>query len=264
MITLDKIGSDPEFGILDPDGNPIPSFIFFEGTKQYPEDMGNGFSILKDNLLVEGNIPACKSKQEFIDAMKFLKGIIQIPLNRDGSALVSADILDYHPMWINTPDGQEFGCSNFRNAYSDKDIQTPVIHTNTRELGMHVHISYITNNNKYKVSQYNKLIAKAMDFFLGIPSDKIHYSKERRESYGVLGSYRNSKIYQGMEYRSLGGYFTKDEYLPWIYDQTVKAMEFCAVEENLTKLESIESPDEKYYKLLGIKLEEQVPTLIKV
>ncbi|MHA2366498.1 MAG: putative amidoligase domain-containing protein [Candidatus Hodarchaeales archaeon] len=259
MIKLDKIGSDPEFGIVSKDGENLPSFMFFDGTKHEPEDMGNGFAILKDNLLVEGNIPACSNEEEFVDSMKFLKGIIQIVLDTQEAKLASEDILEYNQLYVFSPDGQEFGCSNFKSAYKRGVIRTPAMRGMTRQIGNHIHFSYkIDEDATIKTKEaFNKVIVKAMDYFIGIPSDKIKYTKERRESYGALGSYRTTKY--GGEYRSLGGFFTQDKYLPWIYKQTVKAFDFCKDPENVEKLKGIKFPSEENYKLLNINLKEQLP-----
>lgn len=257
MIKLDKIGSDPEFGIVDSIGQPLPSFLFFDGTKKTPELMGNGFAVLKDNLLVEGNIPACATKEKFIDSMKFLKSLIEVPLKEEDLEILSEDLIEYNPIWINTPDGQEFGCSDFKSAYKRNNIRTPHLTTDIRQVGFHIHVSFDIIDKRFSRKKYANYLTKAMDYFVGIPSDQILYSKERRESYGALGSYRNTPY--GFEYRSLGGYFTKDHYLEWVYDQTVKAIQFCSVLTNLEKLDKVTDPSIENYKLLNINLGAQVP-----
>lgn len=262
MIKFNKIGSDPEFFLVDKEGNPVPSFLFIEGSKHDPQVMEPGFSVLRDNLLAEGNIPPVDNKEEFIDNMKTLKRIINILASSGDAKITYADIMKYHPMWINTPDGQEFGCSMYMNAWTGKEVQTPMLEGDTRSAGMHIHISYdiVDKNCGINKTEFNRLIAKAMDYFVGIPSDQIFYSGERRKFYGALGSYRNTN-YGGVEYRSLGGFFTQDKYLGWIYDQTMKAIDYCKEIHNIELLREIHSPDVKNYEILGINLEEQ---LIKI
>ena len=108
----------------------------------------------------------------------------------------------------------------------------------------------------------NSLIAKAMDCFLGMPSDEVLFSEERRGSYGVLGAYRDTSY--GLEYRSLGGYFTASKYLPWVYDQTIKAINFCKSMENLKLLQTISSAHNNNYEILNISLAEQIPVKTKI
>lgn len=261
IIKFKTIGSDPEFGIIDGNNNPLPSFIFFDGTKDKPKKMGGDFAILKDNLLVEGNIPACETKEEFVDAMKFLKDLIQIPLTTENLKVASEDILEYNEMWINTPDGQEFGCSKFKAAYRKRELDTPILNGLKRPIGFHIHIGYEVLDKSFNRKELNNLIAKAMDLFVGMPSDEIKYTPERRANYGALGSYRDTSY--GMEYRSLGGYFTQDKYLPWVYEQTVKAIEFCGIEKNLELLESFAVASKDNYDIANININEQIPQLIK-
>ena len=55
----------------------------------------------------------------------------------------------------------------------------------------------------------------------------------------------------------------KDEYLEWIFDQTMKVIDFVSIEANYKKLLRVNSCNEKYYKLLNINLEEQIPVKTK-
>ena len=128
---------------------------------------------------------------------------------------------------------------------------------------MHVHVSYKMDKScPVSKIEMNGLLTKAMDYFLGLPSDQVFYSKERRSAYGVLGAYRDTAY--GFEYRSLGGFFTKKQYLGWIYDQTVKAVQFCSRIENLELLRNIHEAKIENYEKIGINLEEQIPEKIKV
>lgn len=259
IVEFKNIGSDPEFAITDGEGKYLPSFLFFEGTKDHPEDMGGGFSILKDNLLVEGNIPPSDNKEEFIDSMGFLKEIINAGLSPHGAKLVCVDLAAYDEEFIDTPEGQEFGCQPSLNAYMHGECPAEQLRGLKRPAGMHVHIGLKYGRSVFKKHEVNECVVKAMDFFLGIPSDRIHSSPERRENYGKLGAYRKTSY--GIEFRALGGFFAQQKYLGWIYDQTVKAIEFCNSAENMEKLMKVDSPSEYWYEFLGIKIEEQIKEL---
>lgn len=262
MIKLNKIGSDPEFGIVDNNGRALPSFMFIEGTKNNPEEFQDGFFLLKDNLLIEGNIPPASSKEEFIENMEFLKTLANAVLTPKGAKIVCVDSLEYGPEFINTEEAQVFGCASFDHAYSEAVMRAPKNKTNSRTVGFHLHYSYDIQTVKYDQEDINYVLAKAFDYFLTIPSDKIHYCKDRRESYGLLGSFRHT--YYGLECRQLGGFFTQKQYLEWAWDQSVKMFDFVSNEENFKKLQSIKFPKEEHYELLGINLEEQIPYEAKV
>lgn len=259
IVKFNSIGSDPEFAISDNDGKYLPSFIFFEGTKEFPEDKGGGFKILKDNLLVEGNIPPSKTKQEFIDSMEVLKDIIKIALKQHEASLICADIVSYDDEYIYTMEGQEFGCQPNLNAYMDDEMPAAQLKGNLRSLGCHVHVGIDIINENINKDLLIKCLVKSMDYHLMIPSDLIHHSKERRKQYGALGSYRITPY--GFEARALGGFFAQKKYLGWIYDQTVKAVEFCNNMENLEKLMQVDKPLKKHATFLGIDIKNQIKTL---
>jgi len=255
-LFFDSIGADPEFAISR-DGKMLPSFMFIDGTKENPEHITDGFAILKDNLLVEGNIPPCQTKEEFVTTMKRLKAMIA---ERIGNCvLVHEDVVEYSDDYIFSEDGQMFGCSSYVNVYLMESLPSPDLYGNSRQIGSHIHIGYtmIENTSGLTKDQVNIAIGRAMDFFVGIPSDDIHYSEERRSAYGKLGSIRMTTY--GLEYRSLGGYFMRDEFLEWQYEQTEKAIKFVSNIDNYNKLMVVDSADIKYYDFLEIDLEAQVP-----
>lgn len=261
MIRFETIGSDPEF-VIKKGRSYLPSYMFTNGTKHEPEDFGGGFKILKDNLTIEGNIPPATCKDEFVSNFMRLKAIISERLANQKAVLCETDIATFAPKYIFSPDGQEFGCSQFEHAYSKSTLQSPQLTGYQRSCGMHIHIGYTILDHKYTHAEYNNWIAKAWDYFVTIPSDKIVFTPARRNKYGVYGGYRHTRY--GLEARSLGGHFAKDEYLEWIYNQTMKVMEFCSIEENCLKLDKVNDADEKYYEFLNIDMEEQIPYEVKI
>jgi hypothetical protein len=258
-LKFKTIGADPEF-LLKQNGNFIPSCLFFDGTKEFPEEVDVGFAILKDNLLVEGNIPPSDSKEGYIQNMERLKLYIkqQLPENVE---LISEDIAEFSEEDILSEDGQEFGCSSYIDIYREALLPSPRLIGNKRQVGAHIHIGYevILNTTDETSDDIALVLAKALDYFIGIPSDQIHLCKERREGYGKLGSIRLTSY--GLEYRSLGGFFAKSKYIAWQYEQVQKAIEFCSDIDNYEKLKIVNMADEKFYDFLEINLMDQVPEL---
>ena len=257
-IIFDKIGSDPEFFIKN-EKEFLPSYFFTEGTKENPLEIGNGFKILKDNLVFEGNIPPASNKIDWIKNMLFLKNEINLLVKKENAFIFEDDIATFSTEYIETMDGQLFGCSSYKDAWKLKEFNSPIFKDNDRTCGFHIHISYdlVDLERIYPSKEMmNAVLARALDFFLGIPSDHIFYCKKRRQGYGSLGSYRDTSY--GIEYRPLGGHFTKDCYLSWIYDQVQKAINFLQNIENVNKLLSLPKPKKEYYDFLGINLEEQI------
>lgn len=239
MIKLVSLGADPEFFIRRvKDGTYMPSSIITSGTKDMPEDTGTkGFFIHKDNLTVEGNIPPAKNKAEFVSSMKFLKDIINTIAQTKGCELVCEDQIEFKPRFLNLSDAQEFGCSGFNNAWAynvNQEISTPKLNSNLRVAGFHYHIGYEIIDSKYTKKQLDTAIGRAFDLFLTLPSDGIKYSAYRRDTYGQYGSVRRKSY--GVECRALGGYFAKDEYLEWGYDQILKMFNWLNTENNIEKI----------------------------
>ena len=243
LIKIKSIGADPEFFIKQGD-HFLPSTFFVNGTKEHPEDMGDGFQLLKDNLSIEGNIPAAYSKEEFVKNIKFLKHLITTALKFSeykDAEIAYTDSAKFELRYLYSEDGMTFGCSNYNDAWSNKTVQTPTLHDlNTRQIGFHIHIGYeISEDCNYSKKDLNIAITRAFDALISYQSDKIHESKERRKYYGKFGSYRDKPY--GVECRSLGGFFTQDKYLEWIYDQVQNVGEFVNAEiENILEAETIQ------------------------
>jgi len=196
------------------------------------------------------------------EAMKTIKRLINERIEGSGAKILSADTALYSDDFIMSQDGQEFGCSSYVDVYQEESLPSPQLEGNIRPCGCHIHIGYNIESNPLKLDDYqiNIAIGKAMDYFVGIPSDKIHYSKYRRNNYGKFGSIRMTAY--GLEYRSLGGYFTNDEFLAWQFQQTKKAVEFVSNIDNYEKLSILTCADEKFYDFLEINLDEQIPTIV--
>ena len=111
------IGSDPEFFIVDQERNAFPSTELLKGTKAEPEDQGGGYAILKDNVLIEGNIPPASTREQFIQYMKTLKEMISALLNLRGLRIHSADSMEYERKHLEHPEANEFGCSAYKNGW---------------------------------------------------------------------------------------------------------------------------------------------------
>lgn len=264
IIEKDLIGSDPEFFIQDNDGNMVSSIGIIEGTKSAPKIFDDGYAILKDNVLIEGNIPPAKTKEEFIENMRFLKSLMMASLGPLGYSLKAEDIGRFTEQQLNDPEARVFGCSSYYDAWNKKTMRAPEITENFRVAGFHIHISYnvLSDDDKYNRAVLNEAIARAFDYFVTMPSDEIRLTRERRDNYGAYGSFRDTPY--GLECRSLGGYFTDDKFLGWVYDQTIKAIDFVANPENFEKLIALKTPSKENYKFLNIDLQEQILEIKKL
>ena len=268
LINLNNItiGSDPEFFIISDNGDAYPSTNLFNGTKDQPEDKGGGFALLKDNVLVEGNIPPANNCEEYVTYMKTLKSMMNSVLVIAGLKLHSADSMKFKPRFLEHPEANVFGCSSYKNAWEIGTFSAEnMSFMPTRVCGDHQHIGYELLTDKMGESRMNRYIAKAFDYFVTFPSRQHHNDEFRAKYYGNYGVYRDCPSYGGVECRALGGHFTADEHLEWTYKQTIKAVEYCSIQENLALLDAVNAPitedlskTVEYYDILGINLSDQL------
>ena len=57
-----------------------------------------------------------------------------------------------------------------------------------------------------------------------MPANNFHKDSRREDNYGGYGKFRHKPY--GLELRGLSGFYAKDLYLKWAYDQTIKAVDF--------------------------------------
>lgn len=218
------IGSDPELFIYNKDKAEIVSAIpFIPGTKEQPYVIGDkGYALQTDNILAEFNIPPCKTVEEFLHHMNYMKAYIQDHIAKIDPALTLLHMPDGHlkEEELQHPQAKEIGCSEDYDAWRDGEVNPkPAEFPGTlRTVGCHIHIGYSD-----PIAPINILIVKFCDLFLGVPSVLIEPKNERRQVYGSAGSFRHCRY--GVEVRTLSGYFLKnDELLRWVFNNTLLAI----------------------------------------
>lgn len=265
LIDLDNItiGSDPEFFIVSQNGEAFPSTEIFTGTKDNPEQKGDGYALLKDNVLVEGNIPPAKNEEEYVNAMLTLQSMINSVLQINGLRLYASDSMKFKPRFLQHEEANVFGCSAYKNAWQLGQFSAEnMSHLPIRVCGNHQHIGYQLLTDSISKRLMNRYIAKAFDYFVVWPSRQHHNDEFRAKYYGPYGVYRDCPAY-GVEVRALGGHFTAPEHLSWVYQNTIKAVHFCAEESNLELLDQVEAPSTEdveltlsFYEKLGLNYKE--------
>lgn len=226
MIKNITIGSDPEF-VITKNGENYPSTMLLDSTKDNPEDFGGGFMILKDNVLVEGNIPPVENKDDFKFNLDYLKDIILLKLDKNEFDLDFVDSAEYKPKYLKHPEAQLFGCAGAYNVYDSIQELKPaqVIKGNKRGVGFHIHVGFESAMEGVDKEVFIPYIVKSLDLHLLTPSLLENFDKFRwNTSYGGFGKYRITNY--GLEYRSLGGFFLQEKYIDWVYDQVIKAINF--------------------------------------
>lgn len=230
-MTKITIGSDFEMFVWDDDLDKIiPCPLSFGGTKVKPLSIGNGCARQQDCVATEFNIPPANTKQEFIDYINYCKEKGEEILQELDPAyqLVAKSSNIFDPEDLAKSDIYNvFGCSSSINAWSQESREANAEDAgNLRSTGFHVWIGIEDEN--FTADHLFRII-KSMDLFLGLPSLFIDEDNDRRKIYGHAGDcrYKKKNDLHLLEYRSLGGYLlNSDELIGYVYDQTIKAIEY--------------------------------------
>lgn len=217
------LGSDPEaFIVNNRSGLVVSAKRFTVGTKDEPENCENGYALLNDNILIEGNVPPAATKEEFIVNMSKLWSMMNERASTRGAHIENDDCREISDALMDTNEAKEFGCSSFRDAWNELvEIETPRLSGNQRPAGCHIHIGLDDASDSLKMA-----VVRAFDMFVTIPSITMTGQNYRTANlYGLLGACR-VKSY-GVEARSLGGTFFNPKYFAWIYENVEKAINFA-------------------------------------
>jgi len=207
-----SFGSDPEFLLVDLDGNYRSAIDVIPGTKEDKVNLGNGHFAFYDNVLAEVNISPGNSAKECIE--KF-RDCFQRLVKLVGTNLrlkVQASQI-YPRNECQHPDAKVFGCDPEYNIYLRNEegrvmrVDPPVADKNNtfRSAGGHIHIGH-----ELALPWHNPIaVIQMMDILVGLPAvlmDNDPTSLARRKLYGGAGTHRLCLEY-GVEYRSLSNFW---------------------------------------------------------
>lgn len=221
------IGSDPEIFIKDNKNELSSAINLFGGTKEEPIDIGEGCFVQEDNILVEFNTPPTNNKEVFLSAINHSKDYISAiltPLDKklyySSSEIATDDILKEEKANV-------FGCAPSFNVLTQTSTELDIDSLSKkdkalRSSGFHIHIGYDNPEE-----ETNDRLVMCFELFVTLYLINKDYDlHNRRLLYGKIGDSRDKKY--GVECRSLGGYFLKDdESISKVWDQTLKAIEFA-------------------------------------
>ena len=234
-----RLGSDPEVFLQNKEGKLISSIGYINADKWHPmqiPDMPAGFTLQEDNVTLEYGIPPAASADEFVQHIKAvmdksLEYVPELSFSKLSCAIFTKDQME-HPL------SRVFGCEPDFDAWDNKVNHPPVPpHPFMRSAGGHIHVETKLNP---------KIVVKAMDFLLGVPSTLMDKGEDRKKMYGKRGAYR-PKPY-GVEYRVLSNFWIFDESLiRWVWDTT---------EEALTLAQSVEESGEDVFASLADEIKQ--------
>lgn len=226
-----SIGSDPEFMLANTDGQIISAIPVLKNDKYDKIDMGDGYVVYYDNVMLETNVPAAHSKDEFLHNIRETYSRISEVIGK-GYQILATPSYSFTKEECRHPHAREAGCSPEFDAYEKAMCMPPSFKDTFRSAGGHIHIGrtdfknfdeYECDENEFLVGFESKPeIIKAMDLFFGVAMvllDNSEASIKRKILYGKGGRFRPT--YYGAEYRTPSNYWLSSPGLAEIaYDCT--------------------------------------------
>lgn len=228
------VGSDPELFLEDSTGKIVSAIGKIGGTKKKPrpvKELGRGFAVQEDNVLVEYNTPPVTSIESWqtahnvmIDYLTTLVGKHNLKLNFKASHSMPEDEMNNPKAWI-------FGCDPDFDVWALRMNPKPTAKDKfLRSAGGHIHIGYTNPTPAISIQ-----IVRALDYFVGAWLAKLDPDTKRRELYGKAGACR-FKPY-GVEYRTPSNFWlTSPALTQEVFNRTKKAAsKFSVVKEELCR-----------------------------
>jgi len=217
------LGADPEL-FVSKGGEFVSAHGMVEGTKKKPFPVKNG-AVQVDGMALEFNIDPAENSLEFannLDSVMLQLGAMVPEYNLEAVPVAhfSKEVMEAAPR-----EALELGCEPDFNAWEGgRANPTPNGDVDFRTAAGHIHIGWTEGIDINDVGHVEAciLLAKQLDFYLGLPSILLDPDNKRRELYGKAGAFR-VKTY-GMEYRVLSNFWLKDRSLMrWVHTNTMEA-----------------------------------------
>lgn len=218
------VGCDPEV-FVKKNGIFQSAFGLIAGDKKNPQKVDKG-AVQVDGMALEFNIDPAASEAEFLmnvqDVFNIMKRMVP------EFEVVAVPVADFDQAYLSAQpkEALELGCDPDFNAWTRQANPRPDGERPMRTASGHVHIGWTENESKEDGNHIHRceLIAKQLDFHLGLPSLFYDGDKRRREMYGKAGAYR-PKPY-GVEYRTLSNaWLNSEELIKWVYRATQRGVE---------------------------------------
>lgn len=219
-----KVGADPEF-FVKKFGKLWSAHGLIPGTKENPHKVDKG-AVQVDGMALEFNIDPAESYSQFEDNMSTVLSSISSMI--PGYEVFIEPVADFGLDYIKSQpkEASDLGCSPDFNAYTKAANPRPNVDTPFRTASGHVHIGWtdepvdIDDEGHLEAC---RILTKALDLYLGVPSLLWDKDDRRRSLYGAAGAFR-PKPY-GMEYRVLSNKWISSPVLrQLVYENTIEAV----------------------------------------
>jgi hypothetical protein len=228
------VGCDPEVFVQQ-------NNKFFSAHGLIPGDKKNPFKVNKgavqvDGMALEFNIDPAASEDEFCINVETVLHTLKLMVPQYN--VVATPVADFDPEYMKQQpeEALELGCDPDFNAWTMRENPRPNGDRPFRTASGHVHIGWTEGEDIKSGAHFGDcaVVAKQMDFFLGLPSLAYDKDNRRRELYGNPGCFR-PKSY-GCEYRTLSNaWLNNKELIKWVFRNAVAGMDRLFNGDNLSE-----------------------------
>ena len=222
-----KIGADPELFVREKSsGRLVSAHDLLPGTKIKPHKVTYG-AVQVDGVAAEFNIQPCQTAGDFYSVIQQVTGQLQSILG-EKYELVTSPVGVFNPEYFKAlpKEVTELGCNPDWNAWTGQVNPKPDGDSTTmRTASGHVHIGWTDDADVTSQSHFDdcRLVARQMDYYLGIASLLWDPDNRRRSMYGKAGCFR-VKPY-GAEYRTMSNmWLTSAPITKWVFNAAHRAM----------------------------------------
>lgn len=226
MALVIKVGADPELFVRNKKtGSIVSAHDLMPGTKLEPHQVPKG-AVQVDGVAAEFNIDPATTSVEFTTNISAVMEALQGFVGK-GFELVSEPVATFSQDYFKTlPEvNRELGCNPDWNAWTGQLTEKPNGEVDFRTAAGHIHIGWGDKMDPTDSGHIEdcRIVAKNMDYYLGMYSLMWDDDTKRRSLYGKAGCFR-PKPY-GVEYRPLSNVWLRSERLQgWVFNATQKCV----------------------------------------
>lgn len=222
-----KVGADPEL-FLRVGRHWLSGHHLELGTKAEPQPVMFG-AIQNDGLAVEVNIHPAQDVDSFVGnlrgVLKELEWIVNLSLPQATIEAKPSVFFGHRYLKKLPPEVSALGCTPDFNAYTCRINPRPNAAVPFRTGAGHVHLGWTEGQSRSRGHIKDcAIIARQLDYYLGLPSLLWDRDSRRRTLYGSAGCFR-PKPY-GLEYRTLSNaWLASEELMRFVFTQTKRCFD---------------------------------------
>ena len=219
-----SIGADPELFVRNiKTGEFVSAHNLMPGTKTEPHKVERG-AIQVDGVAAEFNIDPALNAVGFTANIQVVMGQLQGFVGKDYELVTNPAVTFKEDYFKSLPEvTRELGCNPDFNAWTGQVNEKPDGDVTTmRTAAGHIHIGWLPDGKFVDPTDSThfddcRVIARNLDYYLGMYSLQWDEDTDRRKLYGKAGSFR-PKPY-GVEYRPLSNVWLRSPQLQqWVFN----------------------------------------------